>query len=83
MFDGSIDAERYLARVWQGYSGPGDHEFLVYGVGERPTGGLYPVARMVVGGPERAGQLCTDYDADYEETHGGVPIFRVDYAGRD
>lgn len=83
MFDGYVDAERYLARIWEQYEDPAAHQYLVYGVGRRLSGTLYPVAKVVVGGPERASQLIEDLDIHQPEQHGGIPIFRVDYAGRD
>jgi hypothetical protein len=81
MFDGGVDPDRWLARVWDSYGEPKDYHFLVYGVRETITGGLRPVPRVVVGGPERAVELIRDFDAHQPETHGGIPIFRVDYEG--
>jgi hypothetical protein len=82
-FDGSIDAELYLARVWRGYSEPRDYHYLVYGVGERDDGSLYPKPRAVTGGPLKAAELIRDLDDQQPESHGGIPIFRVEYAGRE
>lgn len=82
-FDGGIDAELYLARVWRGYSDPRDHQYLVYGVGKRFDGSAYPKPRVVVGGPLRAAELIQDLDLHQPEEHGGIPIFRVEYVGRD
>ncbi len=82
-FDGGIDAELYLARVWDGYSDPRDYEYLVYGVGRRPGGRPYPKPCVIVGGPLKAAELIRDLDQHQPEAHGGIPVFRVEYTGRE